>query len=87
MFETMHRCEYDHALSPHDSSLLLSFIKNGVPYTEPSLATVMGCISQIVHWCLVTPYDDSDLGQISSGNGLLPDGTKPLPESMLTYHP
>ena len=23
---------------------------------------------------------------IGSGNGLLPDGTKPLPESMLTYH-
>ena len=23
---------------------------------------------------------------IVSGNGLLPDGTKPLPEPMLTYH-
>ena len=23
---------------------------------------------------------------IGSGNGLLPDGTKPLPESVLTYH-
>ena len=23
---------------------------------------------------------------IASGNGLLPDGTKPLPEPMLTYH-
>ena len=23
---------------------------------------------------------------IGSGNGLLPDGTKPLPETMLTYH-
>ena len=23
---------------------------------------------------------------IGPGNGLLPDGTKPLPESMLTYH-
>ena len=23
---------------------------------------------------------------IDSGNGLLPDGTKPLPETMLTYH-
>ena len=23
---------------------------------------------------------------IDSGNGLLPDGTKPLPEPMLTYH-
>ena len=24
--------------------------------------------------------------KIGSGNGLLPDGTKPLPEPMLTYH-
>ena len=23
---------------------------------------------------------------IGSGNGLLPDGTKPLPEPILTYH-
>ena len=23
---------------------------------------------------------------IGSGNGLVPDGTKPLPEPMLTYH-
>ena len=23
---------------------------------------------------------------IGSGNGLMPDGTKPLPEPMLTYH-
>ena len=23
---------------------------------------------------------------IGSGNGLLPDGTKPLPEPMVTYH-
>ena len=23
---------------------------------------------------------------IGSGNGLLPDGTKPLPEPVLTYH-
>ena len=30
---------------------------------------------------LVTPYGDRDLGQhFVSGNGLLPDGTKPLPE-------
>ena len=25
-------------------------------------------------------------GQLGSGNGLLPDGTKPLPAPMLTYH-
>ena len=33
------------------------------------------------------PYGDRYLGQLNnfgSGNGLLPDGTKPLPEPMLT---
>ena len=43
----------------------------------------------ITHWGLVMPFGDIDLGQqlnIGSGNGLLPDGTKPLPEPMLTYH-
>ena len=30
------------------------------------------------HCGLVTPYDDSDLGNIGLGNGLLPIGTKPL---------
>ena len=32
---------------------------------------------------LVTPYGDKDLGNIGSGNGSLPDGTKQLPEPML----
>ena len=40
----------------------------------------------ITHYGLVTPYGDMNLGQIGSGNGLVPDGTKPLPEPMLTYH-
>ena len=34
----------------------------------------------------MTPYGDRDLGNIGSGNGLVPDGTKPLPEPMLIYH-
>ena len=38
------------------------------------------------HCGLVTPYGDRDLGQHFSGNGLLPAGTKPLPEPMLTDH-
>ena len=32
----------------------------------------------------MTPFGDMDLANIGSGNGLLPDGTKPLPEPMLT---
>ena len=33
----------------------------------------------------MTPYGDRDLVNIGSGNGLLPDGTKPLPEPMSSY--
>ena len=39
---------------------------------------------ELSHWDLVTPFGDMDLANIGSGNGLLPDGTKPLPEPMLT---
>ena len=31
-------------------------------------------------------YDIDIWVNIGSGNGLLPDGTKPLPEPMLAYH-
>ena len=33
-----------------------------------------------------TPYGDLIWVNISSGNGLLPVNSKPLPEPMLTYH-
>ena len=32
------------------------------------------------------PYDNKDLVDIGSDNGLLPDSTKALPEPVLTYH-
>ena len=32
------------------------------------------------------PYGGTDLVNIDSGNGLLPDGAKPLLEPMVTYH-
>ena len=35
---------------------------------------------------LVMPYGNRDLGKHWLGNGLLPDGTKPLPKPVLTYH-
>ena len=40
----------------------------------------------LTHCGLVMPYVDMCLVNIGLGNGLLPDGTKPLPEPMLTYH-
>ena len=39
--------------------------------------------STLTHWGLVSTKIWVNFG---SGNGLLPDGTKPLPEPMLTYH-
>ena len=32
------------------------------------------------------PSDAKNWVNIGSDNGLVPDGTKPLPEPMLTYH-
>ena len=40
----------------------------------------------LTHGGLVMPYGDINMVNIGSGNGLLPDGTKPLPEPMLAYH-
>ena len=48
------------------------------------LATLMSKVNSILTYCgLVTPYGDKVQVNIGSGNGLLPDGTKPLPEPML----
>ena len=40
----------------------------------------------LTHWGPVTPYEVEILANTGSGNGLLPDGTKPLPAPMLTDH-
>ena len=40
----------------------------------------------LTHCGLVMPHGIIYLHQHGSGNGLLPDGTKPLPEPMLTHH-
>ena len=40
----------------------------------------------LTHCGLVLPFGDSDLVNIDSGNGLVPSGTKPWPEPVLTYH-
>ena len=38
------------------------------------------------HYDLVHQMSTQVLLNLGSGNGLLADGTKPLPEPMLTYH-
>ena len=43
--------------------------------------------TSLTHSGLVAPYGPTDIRvNIGSGNGLLPDGTKPLPEPVLTDH-
>ena len=43
--------------------------------------------STLTHCGLATLYGDIDLQvNIGLGNGLLPDGTKPFTEQVLTYH-
>ena len=42
--------------------------------------------SILSHSGLVTPYSDIDLGHIGSDNGLVPEGNKPLPGPMLSFH-
>ena len=60
---------------------------NGLaPKKQNSMAWTNGHLAHLTHCGLVMPYDDIDLVNIGSGNGLLPDGTKPLPEPVLTYH-
>ena len=71
-----------------------------VPYKSPSAAIVSlsGEFSGVdAYWILSVTININSLSlvrhlgtwiwvNIGSGNGLLPDGTKPLPEPMLTYH-
>ena len=41
---------------------------------------------ELIHCGVVTPYGIGLLGQQWFGNGLFPDGNKPLPEPVLTYY-
>ena len=77
---------------------LIDAPKQNIPYQWSAVYLFRSCILleqeavkviesfwYLTHSGLVTPYGDSELGQhIGSGNSLLPDGTKSLPEPMLT---
>ena len=47
---------------------------------------VMGDIMSVSLWPSEAIWRQPIRVKIGSGNGLLPDGTKPLPKPMLTYH-
>ena len=42
--------------------------------------------NELTHWGLVRSYGTWDFVNIGPSNGLVPLGTKPLPEPMLTHH-
>ena len=44
------------------------------------------CLCWLIHCVLMTPCGDIDLDQKSSGNSLLPNDTRPLPEPILSSH-
>ena len=64
------------------ATLKLPHLSDG-PAVELSIICKSYAGGWITQWGLVTPEIWVNIG---SGNGLLPDGTKPLPEPMLTYH-
>ena len=43
-------------------------------------------VTHLPYWDLMTQYGDIDLSQHWFSNGLFPDGTKPVPEPMLSVH-
>ena len=63
-------------------------VKEIIYYFEICLHMKMTCcwsLRSSTHCSLVTPYGDIIWINTGSSNGLVPDGTKPLPEPMLTY--
>ena len=54
--------------------------------TQEEYQLITWDMTTLTHCGPVTPYADIDLCQLGLGNGLMPDGTKPSPEPMWTYH-
>ena len=85
------RSSHDNALQwmpqdlTDDKSALVQVITraNGDPDLCHHMASLG--LNELTHCGLVTSYDDTDLISIGLGNGLLPVGTKPLSEPVLTY--
>ena len=58
------------------------------PLSEPMMVSLLMLgRNELTHCGLVSPYIAFEiLVKSGSSNGLLPDGTKPLPDPLLTYH-
>ena len=59
----------------HLSCIVNAMVTDGLVTQGPRASA-----DRLKHRGFVVPFDN-----IGSGNGLLPDGTKPLPDPMLTY--
>ena len=70
----------------HESNFTGSAQATILHYTIEITPLSLRRVDELTHCGLVMPYDKGIWVNIPSGNGLLPDGTKPLPEPMLTYH-
>ena len=65
---------------------ILSFKKMHLKISSAKWRPFCLGLNVLTHFCLVMPYAHrSGSTLISSDNGLFPDGTKPLPDSVLTY--
>ena len=69
---------------PKQQQVLFGLCKQTVK--ESMNLEMVHTIMFLTHWGLVTPYGDEIWVSIGSGYGLLPGGTKPLPESVLINH-
>ena len=49
-------------------------------------SNLISACQELAHSALLVSYGVIEFGQHCSGNGLVPNGTKPLPEQLLTCH-
>ena len=61
----------------------LRFVNGSITEVTPEKLQMSPYFSMV--W-VICPHFSKALAEHCSGNGLLPEGTKPLPEPMLTYH-
>ena len=64
----------------------MSIFDTSLKIANSSFTAASPNVNELTHCGLVAPYGDKKLVNIGSDNDLLPDGTKPLPEPMLTFH-
>ena len=67
--------------------IVITLVEFGWEQNKFSISSQLWGNLFITHYGLVMPYGNIIWVNFRSCNGLLPDGTKPLPEPILTNHP